>query len=82
MTSMETKFAKNLEEERGLHKTFWGTTKKYENKNLSPFLFYYNFLKCTGRDGLTIWLVLLWMHLQIYYYVKYKPLLIDFFHIW
>ena len=39
---------------KGLHKTFWGTTKKCENKNLSWFLFYYNFLKCTGCEGLTI----------------------------
>ena len=33
------------------HKTFWGTTKKCENKNLSYFLFKHNFLKCTGEKG-------------------------------
>ena len=33
----------------GLHKTFWDTTKKCENKNLTEFLFQYNFRKCTGR---------------------------------
>ena len=29
------------------------TTKKSENKNLSWFLFQYNFLKCTRREGLS-----------------------------
>ena len=38
----------------GLHKTFWRTTKKCENKNLSKFLFYYSFLKCTGLEWFTI----------------------------
>ena len=37
---------------KGLHKTFWGTRKKYENKNLTQFLFQYNFQKSTGREGL------------------------------
>ena len=37
---------------KDLHKTFWGTTKKCEKKNLSLFLFWYNFLKCTGREEL------------------------------
>ena len=32
--------------------TFCDTTKKCENTNLSKFLFYYSFLKCTGRAGL------------------------------
>ena len=34
------------------HTTFWDTTKKCENKNSSYLLFYYNFLKCTAREGL------------------------------
>ena len=34
---------------KGLHKTFWGTTKKNENKNLSLFL--YSFLKCMRRES-------------------------------
>ena len=38
---------------KGLHKTFWGTT-KCENKNLSSFLFQYNFLEFTGRKGLIV----------------------------
>ena len=38
----------------GLHKTFWRTTKKCENKNVSKFLFYYSFLKCTGLEWFTI----------------------------
>ena len=29
------------------------TTKKFENKNLTFFLFQYNFQKCTGREELT-----------------------------
>ena len=33
---------------KGLHKTFWGTTKKCENKNLTQFLFQYSFQKWTG----------------------------------
>ena len=33
-------------------KIFWGTTKKRENKNLTLFLFQYNYQKCTGREGL------------------------------
>ena len=37
---------------KGLHKTFWGSTKKCENKNLNYFLFKYNFYKCTGRKVL------------------------------
>ena len=32
----------------GLHKTFWGTTKKCENKNLTQFLFQDSFQKWTG----------------------------------
>ena len=36
---------------KGLHKTFWGATKKCENKYSSTF-FQYNFPKCTGRQGL------------------------------
>ena len=32
----------------GLHKTFRGTTKKCENKDLSQFLFQYSFQKRTG----------------------------------
>ena len=39
---------------KGLHKTFWSTTKKCENKNVSLFLFQYNILKCTAQEGLTI----------------------------
>ena len=35
-----------------LHKTFRGTTKKYENKNLTLFLFQYNFQISKGREGL------------------------------
>ena len=42
--------------QKGLHKTFSGTTKKCENKNLSYFLFQYNFLKCAGREGLIFYL--------------------------
>ena len=39
---------------KSLHKTFWGATKKCENKNLTWFLFqYYNFQKYTGRWVLT-----------------------------
>ena len=37
---------------KGFHKIFWGTTMKFDHKNLSQFLFYYNFLKCTGLEGL------------------------------
>ena len=37
---------------KDLHKTFSGTTKKCENKNLTYFLFQYNFLKCAGREEL------------------------------
>ena len=37
---------------KGFMKAFWGTTKKCENKNLTQFLFQYNFQKCTGRKGL------------------------------
>ena len=33
---------------KGLHNTFWGTTKKCENKNLSKFLFQYIFLDGKG----------------------------------
>ena len=50
----------------GLHKTFWGTTKKCENKNLTFFkkiLFQYNSQKCTGQEGLTciiFWFALPW----------------------
>ena len=36
----------------GLHKNYWGTRKKCENKNLRQLLFCYNFLKYTGREGL------------------------------
>ena len=36
---------------KGLHKTSWGATKKCENKNLTQFLFQYNFQKCTERKG-------------------------------
>ena len=39
---------------KGLHKTFCGTTKKCENKNLTYFFFQYNFQKCTGREGLSL----------------------------
>ena len=35
-------------------RTFWGTAKKYKNKNLTQFLFQYNFQKCMGRSGLII----------------------------
>ena len=42
------------EDLNGLHKAFWGTTKKCENKNLTSFLFQCNFQKCIGREGLTI----------------------------
>ena len=43
------------EDLKGLQKTFTGTTKKCENKNLSQFLFQYNFLKCNARQvGLTV----------------------------
>ena len=34
---------------KGLHKTFWDTTKKRENKNLTEFLFQYIFQKSTGH---------------------------------
>ena len=34
-----------------LDKTFRGTTKKCENKNLTLFLFQYNFQISTGREG-------------------------------
>ena len=39
---------------KGFHKTFCGTTKKCENKNLTWFLFQYIFHKCTGRQGLLL----------------------------
>ena len=32
----------------GLHKPFWGTTKKCQNKNLTQFLSQYSFQKWTG----------------------------------
>ena len=35
---------------KGLHKTFWDTTKS-KDKNLTWFLFQYNFQKCTGQEG-------------------------------
>ena len=38
----------------GLHKTFWRTTKKCEHKNLTYFLFQYNFQKCTRCLGLLL----------------------------
>ena len=38
---------------KDLHKTFWCTKNKCENKYWR-FLFWYNFLKCTVRDGLTL----------------------------
>ena len=37
------------EDLKGLHKTFGDATKKFENKNLTGFLFQYNFQKCMGR---------------------------------
>ena len=37
-----------------LKRFYEGLTKKCENKNSSYFLFYYNFLKCTGREGLIL----------------------------
>ena len=37
---------------KGLHKTFWGTAKKCDNKTLTWFLFQYNFQRCTGRERL------------------------------
>ena len=42
---------------KGLHKTFWGAT-KCESKDLSSFLFQYNFLEFTGRKGL----IVSWQH--------------------
>ena len=42
------------EDLQGLHKTFWGTTRKCENKNLTLFWFHCNSQKCTGRDVLTL----------------------------
>ena len=33
-----------------LHKTFWDTTKKCQDKNLTLFLSQYNFQKCTKRE--------------------------------
>ena len=45
-------FERSYEGLKGLHKTFWGTTKKCENKNLIWFLFQCNFQKCTEREGL------------------------------
>ena len=35
-------------------KTFWGTTKKYENWTLISLIFEYNFLKCKGQEWLSI----------------------------
>ena len=35
---------------KGLHKTFWGTTKKCENKNLIQF-FYFNINFLNAKDG-------------------------------
>ena len=43
---------------KGLHETFWGTTKKCEN-NLTWFLFQYNFQKCKGQEELNLGLSLL-----------------------
>ena len=34
---------------KDLHKTFLGAKQKCQNKNLTEFLFQYNFQKCTGR---------------------------------
>ena len=39
---------------KGIHKTFCGTTKKCQNKNLNYFFFQYNFQICTGREGLSL----------------------------
>ena len=39
---------------KGLHKTFRHTAKKCENKNLTYFLFQYNFQKCTVPEGLKL----------------------------
>ena len=36
---------------KGLHETFWGTTKKCENKNLSWFLFQYKLSEMHGTLG-------------------------------
>ena len=36
---------------KGFHKTFWGTTKKRENKNLTLF-----FLFARDRDGRVKWI--------------------------
>ena len=35
----------------GLHKTFWGTSKKCENKNLLDFYFNINFLNAQEGKG-------------------------------
>ena len=34
---------------KGIHKIFCNTTKKWEKKKISYFLFEYNFLKCTAQ---------------------------------
>ena len=47
------------EDAKGLYKTFWGTTKKCGNKNLTQFLFQYNFQKCTGWAGSTLKYIML-----------------------
>ena len=51
---------------KGLQKTFWGTTKKWEKKNLTYFLFQYDFQKCTGREGLD-GLMMIEFNLPIYF---------------
>ena len=48
------RFYEGLKDLKGLHKTFWGTTKKCENKNLTQFSFQYNFQKWTGLKGLKV----------------------------
>ena len=60
---------------KGLHETFWGTTKDCENKNFTQFLFQYNFQKWTGLEGLRLhrnnlsihpYLHLYWQYLKFY----------------
>ena len=52
---------------KGFHKTFWGTTKKCENKNLTKFLFRYSFQKWTDLYRLNTALLFIYYH---YYFLS------------
>ena len=56
-----------------LHKTFWGTTKKRENKNLTQFLFQYDFQKLHGTGRVKYSLIIT----VLYFYEKLFDLLLS-----